>query len=131
GLFAMVIAIVWIGTRYKYRSERLRTIQKVIQAGQLDENTRQALREILAPNALQRTRDGLLRGTWWLIARLLIVAGWLTFVIGGVVLLIFVVNGRHEWEIEPAAIVTGVGFAVVTLPIAMRELEARRAPVRP
>src|SRR5215831_18597666 len=92
GVFLMVIAIVWIGTRHKYRCERLRTIQRVIQAGQLDENTRQALREILAPNALQRTRDGLLRGTWWLIARLLIVAGWLTFVIGGVVLLIFVVN---------------------------------------
>ena len=131
GVFAMVVAIVWIGTRYKYRSERLRTIQMVMQAGQLDENTRQALREILAPNALQRTRDGLIRSSGRLVAKLLFVVGWLTMVIGGVLFLgMLAMNGQSQ-DIEGAGIATAVGFGVVSLPIAMRELEARRAPVRP
>jgi hypothetical protein len=131
GLFLMVIAIVWIGTRYKYKSERLRTIQMAIQAGQLDENTRQALREILAPNVLQRSRDGLLVSSGRLLSRLLFVVGWLTMVIGGVLFAGMIVMGGSAQDIEGAGIATAVGFGLVTLPIAMRELDARRSPARP
>jgi hypothetical protein len=131
GLFAMVIAVAWIGTRYKYRCERLQTIQRVIQAGQLDENTRQALREILAPNALQRSRDGLIRSSGRLLTRLLFVVGWLMMVIGGALFFGMLAMGGNSSDIEGAGIATAVGFGIVSLPIAMREFEARRAPVRP
>jgi len=131
GVFVMVISIVAIGTRYKYRCERLRTVQMAIQAGQLDENTRQALREILAPNVLQRSRDGLLASSGRLLSRLLFVAGWLTMVIGGVLFLGMAVLGGSRDDMEGTGIATAVGFGLVTLPIAMRELDARRSPARP
>src|SRR5215831_17668303 len=96
GVFLMVIAIVWIGTRHKYRCERLRTIQRVMQAGQLDENTRQALREILAPNALRPWQDGLLRSSGRLLGKLLFVAGWLTMVIAGALFVGMIVMGGNR-----------------------------------
>jgi hypothetical protein len=130
GVFVMVITIVSIGTRYKFRCERLRTIQRVLESGALDEATRRAMLDALAPGTGRATLPGALRNLGLLAWRLLFVAGWLTMMIGAIY---WISAGVFEWrrdDVEGGAIATGIGFALVTLPIALRELEARRSPAR-
>lgn len=132
GLWAMVIGIVWLGVRHKYRCERLRTIQKAIEAGSLDEATRRAILGALAGDAQRR---GAIVGVLFdralrLVRTLLFVGGWLTLVIGGGVWVAMGASGGGRHELEGPMIATCVGFALVTMPLALRELDGRRAAAR-
>src|SRR5258705_365002 len=111
GVFVMVITIVSIGTRYKYRCERLRTIQRVLESGALDEATRRAMLDALAPGTSRAALPGALRNLGLLAWRLLFVTGWLTMMIGAIY---WISAGVFEWrpdDVEGGAIATGIGFA--------------------
>jgi hypothetical protein len=120
---------VWMTMRHKVRTERLKILQKALDSGSLDDATRRQLLEAFAadaqvPMAIWRAvaanAGKVTRG-------LLFVAGWLTFTIGGCCLVAMLMFKASRYDIEGAAIATSIGFGLVTLPLAMRELEARRA----
>lgn len=131
-LFMIMVAgivVTFLVMRHKYRVERLRTIQKALDAGHIDELTRRTLLDGMAADA-QRSRqwiDAIFRNGARIARTLLFVAGWLTFTIGGVILVGMLIFDGSRYDIQGASIAVAIGFGVVTIPLAMRELEGRRS----
>jgi hypothetical protein len=119
---------VWMTMRHKVRTERLKIVQKALDSGNLDEATRRQLLEAVASDAqvgmaiwraVTANAGKVARG-------LLFVSGWLTFTISGCCLAAMLMFGGSRYDIEGASIALSIGFGLVTLPLALRELEARR-----
>lgn len=125
-VFGFGFLALWLVLNHKTRALRLQTIQKALEANTLDDATRRQLIAALHADAQRMpelVRTILNHGKMW-VRTLLFVGGWLTFVIGGLFLLGMYLSGArymHDWE--PAAIATAIGFALVTLPVAIAELE--------
>jgi hypothetical protein len=123
------ISVTWLSLAYKHRRDRLRTIEKTLAAGTIDDATRRTLLDAIAADAQQSA------AMWRAIsanvgkfARVAtFVVGWLTFTIGGCVLASVLVFGGSRYDIQGATIATAIGFGLVTLPLAMREIDARRS----
>lgn len=128
-LMASAVAIVLILQRARVRAERMRTIQKAIESGNLDEVTRRTLVEALADDA--RHQRELWNSVFQSITRggrnIVFVGGWLTLTIGGVILLGMWMTDASRFDIQGAIIAVAIGFGLVTLPLALRELHARRS----
>ena len=131
-VFSVGLLVVWLVLRHNLRQNQLKTIQSVIESGNIDATTRTQLIEALSTDA--RRRNQIWSWVWQQgprIARTVCVTvGWLTFVIGGIVLIGMVVSDAYYYDIIGASVGTGVGFALLTLPMALREGEGRRAPMR-
>ncbi len=128
-VMASSVGIVAMLLRHKHRTERLRTIQKAIDAGNIDETTRRSILEALATDA--RNAQAMWRSSAQAVVRgarnLMFLVGWLTFTIGGVVLLGMLLFGASRYDVQGATIATAIGFGLVSLPMALRELESRRS----
>lgn len=117
---------------HQHRRETLKTVQKVVESGHLDEGTRRVLADSLVAESRR------LREFWQMVGRhglpflrrTMFVASWLCFVISGCVLIAMLATDASRWEIQGAGIFTAIGFGLITVPMAMREIEGRRAPVR-
>lgn len=119
---------VWGTLRHLNRRERFRTIQRAIESDSLDESTRRALVDALAEEARisqQFWRQAGIQGLR-LLRQLFAIVGWLTFVISSVVLGGMLALGAHRFDLQAAIVAVGIGLAMVTLPLALREIEARR-----
>lgn len=126
---AGLVALRMILTQ-KTKQQRLATIQKALEANSIDPQVRQALIDSLTADA--RRMNQVWQSVVQQIGRWLrtgvFVGGWLTFVIGGLILLLNFLRGSwHQYSMEPAMVATAVGFALVTLPVAMAELDRNRA----
>ena len=128
-VFAFGFLSRWLVLAHKMRTMRLKTIQLALETSAIDDSTR---RELIATLHADARRSGEL---WRTIVRqfqtwvrtILFVGGWLTFIIGGLFLVGMYVSGEsYMYAMQPAAIATAVGFALVTLPVAMAELERSR-----
>jgi len=106
GFFAAVIA--WLTNRAKYRQRRLELIEQALRSGNLAPEAQAELARQLRPAAA--------RG--WLFS-----LGWLG-AFGGIAWLCL--EPRHDQYVA-AVVVTVFSFACITLPVALRELESRRA----
>lgn len=107
---------------------RIDLLEKALQHPSLDDATRTELLQVLAhgggrphpPPVAEATR----RGDWWHL--LWFGPGWVLFVVGGCML------GAHALSLAPGVDLktflpmTITGFAVLTLPMALRELRVRR-----
>lgn len=127
-LSACLVAL-WMILGHRSRQQRLETIQKALDAQSIDGATRQALLDVLTSDARRTNQiwQSVLQqfGRW--VRTLVFVGGWISFVIGGVMLLVSMLNGHwNHYSMEPAIVATAVGFALVTLPVAMAELERSR-----
>lgn len=124
------VCIVFMILHHKHRIARLQTIQKAIEAHNVDDVSRRALLDLLANegNSMRTVWNGLARGVGRIGRPLAFIGGWLTFSIGGVM---WVVMGFGDLgssrDVQAAAIATAIGFGFVTLPLALREYDARRA----
>jgi hypothetical protein len=124
-VFPFVLAITFIAIRAGIRSQRLKVIEKAIESGRIDEETRRALVKALTPDtqwlsALAWQLKGMVRN-------LLFVCGWITMFVGIGVL---IASETFRWGSDASAgglIAAFVGFALVTLPLALRELSRRKA----
>ena len=128
-LFGAISFWTWIAHRAKLRQKRLDVIQKAIENGNLDDATRREVLDALA-------REGRTGSEWsselgrqlaFLARNLVFVAGWLCMFIGAGCWIAGEIFGWYRNDIEPAVIATFVGLGLVTVPIALRELESRRA----
>ncbi len=128
-VIAAALATVAMMLRHRHRLDRLKTIRQILDTGHLDEGTRRTLLDTLAA-------DGRLpREVWTAMlskvgrhaGRLFFMAGWMTFTIGGCILVFLVATDAGRYDVQAAAIATAVGFGVVSLPMALREAEARRS----
>jgi hypothetical protein len=120
-LFGFITVWSWIAHRARLRQKRFDVIQKAIESGNLDEATRRT-------EGRHGSEWGRALGQQaaFLMRNLLFVAGWLTMCIGAGCWVAGEMFGWGRWDIEPAVIATFVGFGLVTVPIALRELESRR-----
>ena len=125
---SFVAWVIWLQVRNGLRRENLKTIQSVVESGKLDEQTRDRLIDALAQD--QRRTNEFLR---WLgknaprMLRMVVVGGgWICLVISTVVFVAMLSTGAYHRDVFAAAVGMGVGFALVTLPMALREVEGRR-----
>jgi len=129
-VLAMFAFGAWLFTRFRTRQEQLKTIQQVIASGKMDETTRKSLLESLS-SAERRSNqmwDVIVANAGRVTRMVVAIAGWLTFVIstGALVAVLMTDDRRRDDEIFVAVIFVGVGFALITLPMALREIESRR-----
>ncbi len=124
-VFPFALAITWIAIRAGLRSQRMKLIEKAIDSGRVDEETKRALFRALTPdNEWLRSLTTQIKGT---ARNLLFVAGWVTMFAG---IGVWAASETFRWGREDSAggmIAAIVGFGLVTLPLAMREL-SRRSP---
>lgn len=121
-IFGFIVTISAISRRSKERRERLRILEEQLRAGNLDGPEKQRIIEELTgrrfpapagPIAPQRPFSAA--------ARVAFGVGWMMIFLAIGLLL----SGGRD-ETEGATIVGPLGFALVTLPIALRELESDR-----
>lgn len=125
-IFAFVVAMTITQNRAKERRERLKVLEEAIRSGNLDPAMKQELVGELtgkrpeAPKpAPQPGSSERHHGPW---ARLAFGAGWLGLFLG---IGLMSMDQRDTWEAGIA--ITALGFAFVTLPIALREFERERS----
>lgn len=106
-IFGFILFGGMIQSWQKHRRDKLKILEEAIRSGNVDPETKRTIIESLHG---QTSRMRMMFGV-----------GWVGLFVG-VGLLI----SDERDLIAPGAIVSAVGFALVTLPIAYRELEARR-----
>ena len=107
--------------RHELRLLRLQALQDALRHPQLDEETRRHVLTVLGREQSGVTMAMLLRGVY---ITFLSVA-WLMFFAGGVC---WILSELQDWnwrDQEPAMVATIAGFALLTLPVAVRELLRR------
>ncbi len=113
--------------RHELRLVRLQALQEALRHPQLDEETRRNVLAVLGREHSGVTMAMFLRGVYITFLG----AAWLTFFTGG----IFWIFGTFQhwgWrDVEPAMVATIVGFALLTLPVAVRELLRRERGTSP
>lgn len=129
--FAVVFVVVgYFLLEYFIKRQRLQVIQRAMESRDLDDLSRRSILDVLASDAERhrKLRAEALRVAGVVAKRVLFIVGWLTLVIGGTALGGMLAFGSpNRYDLFGATIAIGVGFALVSLPLAMRELDARRA----
>jgi hypothetical protein len=114
-IFSFVMGVVYMQNKGKEQRERLRLLDEAIRRGQLDDQMRSELMSGFNGKRRRHSRQGGFR-----LSRLSFGVGWLAMFIG--VGLLFV---DEPEAFTAGCVVSGIGFALVTLPLAMRELDMR------
>lgn len=105
----------------RLEAQRMQLLEQALRQGQLDrhgvEQLTQQLGSVPPPPPAQRQSR-------WL--ALLLALGWVTLFVGiGIAVLGTMLGGKDEFA--AGALVSIIGFGLVTYPFALRELEARRS----
>ena len=121
-IFAFVIAMTIQQNRARERREKLKVLEEAIRSGNLDPAAKQELVGELtgrrAPSATPPRHTADRHGAF---GRLAFGIGWLGLFLG---LGLIAMDDRDTWEAGIA--VAALSFALVTLPIALKELERER-----
>ena len=110
--------------RSRERKERLRVMEKALHSGQLDDVTRRSIANSLSGEA-RKDRPlwlvSLYQGIVYLCRHAVFVGGWIGMFVGAGLMII------GDSEMFAGGVMTAlVSFGVVTVPMALREMEARR-----
>ena len=128
-IFVLLVGGVFglVSMRNKARSDELKIIQRTLESGKMDEESRRNLVELLAAGQRRNNQawDLLRVNASRVVQTIVAVGGWLTLVIGTAVLIGMLVIGANQYDLFGAFIAVGVGFGLVTLPMALREIDAR------
>lgn len=122
-VFGSIAFLTWISHRAQDRRKRFELIEKAIDDRKLDEETRRDILALLG--AENRTARGDLPARA-IVRRFVFALGWMTMVVGAGLWITGEASDWPLWDIEPAAVATWIGFALVTLPVALEEIENRR-----
>ena len=127
-IFFFVLIIVVLSMRAKLKSDRLRLMEKALQADTVDDATRRVLLDQLSGRNRQRPEwlASLYQHLLFLSKNALFVVGWMGMFTG--IGLVVVGMGFDREDLGFAGVLTAlVSFGVVTVPMALREAERRRA----
>jgi len=124
-VFSFLALSVWIGTRAKYRSQRLKVIERALEKGTLDEASRRALLQALSDAPASEWMKGLGQHLAFLGRNILFIGGWVALFVGIGMVLVAWVSGR-SYNLEAGVITAVSGFALATVPLALRELDSKR-----
>lgn len=128
-VFAITTMLIAAGVfvaliRSKERRARLQVLEKALNSGQLDDETRRSIAGSLS-GATRRDRPqwltSLYQGVVYLCRHSVFVCGWIGIFVGVSMMLI-----GDAGDFAGGVVTTLVCFGVVTVPLALRELEARR-----
>ena len=122
------LIVILVGVRAKQKSEGMRLMEKALQAGSLDDATRRALLDQLSGRSKQRPEwiSTLYQHLLFLSRHAVFVVGWIGLFIGIAMLVVGMTFGPPEMGY--AGVFTALAsFGVVTVPLALREVERRRA----
>lgn len=125
-VFFFVAVVVWISNRAKYRSERLKLIERALQSGNLDPQMRTELYRALTDRSDAQWLQALGQHLAFLARNLLFIGGWIAMFIGGGIVLVAWLSG-NSYGYREGIMTALVGFAVATVPLALRELDSKRA----
>jgi hypothetical protein len=117
-IFAFIAVMSVIQNRTRERKERLRALEEAIRNGQLDDETK---RDLVTELTGRRPRPH--RGSVSEHGRLALVfgLGWLGLFLGVGLMM----SGDND-AFEAGSVIAPLSFGLVTLPLALRELAARR-----
>ena len=121
-VFTFVLMVIGLSIWSKQKQARFKLIEKALDAGNLDEATRKQLIDGISPTGWMAT---LQQQLVFLARNAFLVAGWLGIFAG----LGTAAWGGTEGEgdmLGAGLLVTFISFGVVTIPLALRELQARR-----
>ena len=127
-ILGFVLVVIVLSMRAKQKSERMRLMEKALQADTLDDDTRRVLLDQLSGRNSQRPQwlASLYQHLLFLSKNALFVVGWMGMFTG--IALLVVGMGFDREELGFAGVITAlVSFGVVTVPMALREVERRRA----
>lgn len=130
GIVVLGIGLASLAGRRRQREARLRVIEQALRHPTLDQATRTELMRVLAADGRgDHVAPRASCGRWWRGGYVLFLAGsWLTFVIGGGLWILRETMNWYWIDEEATAVTVVVGFALLTLPLALRELLGRRGP---
>lgn len=117
-IFGFALIKSWMDGRAKAESDKVRLLEEALKNPSVDRETVERLADRLAGGA-ERARSGL--GGF---SRLLFSLGWLAF-LGGLALRLFPPDRDPDWKMS-AIWLAVIGFALLTYPFAIREVEQRR-----
>lgn len=124
-IFVFAFFMRWIDVMAKDRQARMKLLEEAVKAGTLDEDGRQ---ELVAAVTGRRRRHKQVpsphRATF--IERCILFVGWISFLVGAALFIWGLVAPYKSDDCVLAGIITGLaGFALVTYPFVIRELESR------
>lgn len=119
GLWSLVMQAA--KRRHQLRMQRLQLLQEALRHPQLDEATRRQVLDVLGSEHPRLPMAVLLRAGYILF----LCIAWLMFFGGGVAWILSELQNWSWRDQEPAMFATIVGFALLTLPVAVRELLRR------
>lgn len=131
-IFAFVLTKQAMENRAKQERERLRLLEEALRHGDLDQKTREELAAVLTGQARRdRNRDrqrhpaaaGAGAPGVSILHRLLAFGGWVSFCVGIAFLIAYGGHGDDEMLLT-GALLSCLGFALVTYPFVIRELRA-------
>ncbi len=120
-IFSFIYGLVWMKNRETERRERLKLLEQALRADRIDPQLREQIISALAPEQAKRNLQPRPAAPIRATRSLFLTLGWLTLFTGLGLLL----SGSRDGE-EAGVIVLFAGLGMITLPIAMRELELRR-----
>ncbi len=117
-------AVLFSIIRSRERKERLRVMEKALHSNQLDDETRRSIAHSLSGEA-RRDRPlwlvSLYQGVVYLCRHAVFVCGWIGMFVGAGLMII------GDGEMFAGGVMTALtSFGVVTVPMALREMEVRR-----
>lgn len=137
-IFIFAFFMRWMDVMAKDRQTRMKLLEEAVKAGNLDEDGRHELLAAVTGRRVRHHRKAAVvaaaphRATW--LERLMLFLGWISFMLGVALFIWGLVAPYKSDDIVMAGIITGLaGFAFLTYPFVVRELESRgpaQAPTR-
>lgn len=125
---AFALTVIVIGLRAKQKGERMRLMEKALQAGSIDDELRRALLDQLSGRNKTRPEwiSTLYSHLLFLSKHAFFVVGWIGLFTGIAMWVVGMSFGPENLGI--AGVITAlISFGVVTVPMALREVERRKA----
>ncbi|MCB9878744.1 MAG: hypothetical protein H6835_14200 [Planctomycetes bacterium] len=120
-IFTAALLNTWMKHRAEARQERVRLLEEALKNPSLDRATIESLAFQLTGARSPRQQPGRSR-----LMAVILGVGWFSLFVG--VVLAILGKTTHESDMVAGGVITAVaGFALMTYPFALRELESRRA----
>ncbi len=113
-VFFFIYLVVRVSARERENRRRLELIEKALDSGTIDERTKRELVEAVAKKPLGRAREGV---------HPVFTLGWIGLFAG--IGMVIVALGEERWW-RPAVMTTAISFGVLSVPMAVRELQSRK-----